>query len=257
MLPHISLITLTEFVYPIEITKENIGSLTQRARQIKRKNMISLFLTATVFSITAMLFTFGLLSSIPYLPQTFNAKSEIETIGLIIGFVIIVIEFLVFVLFDLIETLINKALKLSYRESVFSSCILIANNLYSKNFYAAGNETEMFITSLLGFKRRNGREFGKEINLLSNGKKPFKRMLTFSEIDMPQLLLRFGSCIQNNDDALAYLFLKAILKETKEYGEIEGVFGKLERYVTSYKGITGLVISIITILLALRGAGLL
>jgi hypothetical protein len=203
-----------------------------------------------------MLSTFGLLYAIPYLPQTFNVRTEIESIGLIIGFVLIFVEFLVLVLFDLIEVLISKALKFSYRESVFSSCILIADNLYSKNRDEACDETEMFVTALLGFKRRGGRAFASEINLLSNGKKPFRRMLTFSEIGIPELLLRFGACVQNKDDPLAYLFLKSLLKETKRYGKIEGIFKKLERFVTSYKGLTALIISIITIVIALLGKGL-
>jgi hypothetical protein len=48
-----------------------------------------------------------------------------------------------------------------------------------------------------------------------------------------------------------------LLKETKRYGTMEGVFRKFERIVTSYKGLTALIISLVTIIVALLGKGLL
>lgn len=248
---------MTKFAYPEEINKQNIKSLTKRASQIKQKAMLSIYSTSLIFSLIAMLSTFGLLYTIPYLPGAFNVTSEIEASGLIIGFVILYIEFLVFVLFDLIEMNITKILKLSYRECVLSSCILIADSLYSKNLYSARSETNMFVTSLLGFKRTTGKEFKSEINTLSNGKKSFRRMITFSEIGIPELLLRFGTCIETKDDPLAYLFLEALIKEAKHYGEMDGLLRRVERFLTSYKGLTALIISVITIVIALIGKGIL
>jgi hypothetical protein len=248
---------LSENPYPKEITKENIGSFTERARSIKRKSIASMLVSAISFSTIAMLSAFGLLYLLPYLPQTFNVHTTTETILLIVGFIAVYVEFLVLILFNFVESWVNKALKLSYREAVLSSCILIADGLYSKDIIRARRETDMFITALLGFKRTSGHVFTTEINILSNGKNQLRKMLTLSENQVPELFIRFGTCVKEKDDPLAYLFLKALLKEIQRYGKIEGTFRKLENIVTSYKGLTALIISIVTIVIALLGKGLL
>jgi hypothetical protein len=249
-------ISLSEYNYPKEVTKDNIGNLLERARLIKRKNTVSMFLTSFIVSIITIPVLFGFLFLGTYVAEVWYPTSPIQALITVIAFLLLFGEFLLFFLLDFVEYLINKGLKLNYRESVFASCILISNFLYSKKTEAAKKEVNGLIPALLGLKRTSGREYTEEINSLSNGKRQLKRMLSFSENKVPELFLSFGASVYFNDDPMAYLFLKSLLKEIKHYGKIEGPFRKLENLVTSYKGLTALFLSIVGIIIAILGKGI-
>lgn len=141
---------------------------------------------------------------------------------LILALSLLVLEFVIFVLFELVERVINKLLKVDYRESLLAYCILVANYSFKGEADRAGKQVNGFIMSLLGIKRTVGREYTKEINHLANGRKQLRRMLKFSGEKNPELLLNFGCSIYWDCHPMAFLYLKQIIHNAEEYGKLEG-----------------------------------
>jgi hypothetical protein len=237
---------LSEYCYPKEITEDNIESTLKRAKDIKGKTTASFILTGFVFSIIAVFLLFGFFFLDAYIINVLNPTSIFQGLLLFVVFLMLFGEFLVLILFDFVEKIINRVIKLEFRESVLASCILIANCLYKNERAKAKNEIEGFMAALLGLKRTTGKAYSREISFLSDGRKQIRRMLSFSEGSIP-----------NNDDPMAYLLLKGLVKKTEEYGKIEGFFKQIENYVKSYKGIIALIMSVATIIIGLLGKGVL
>jgi hypothetical protein len=248
---------LSEYCYPKEITEDNIESTLKRAKDIKGKTTASFILTGFVFSIIAVFLLFGFFFLDAYIINVLNPTSIFQGLLLFVVFLMLFGEFLVLILFDFVEKIINRVIKLEFRESVLASCILIANCLYKNERAKAKNEIEGFMAALLGLKRTTGKAYSREISFLSDGRKQIRRMLSFSEGSIPELFLCFGTNIYNNDDPMAYLLLKGLVKKTEEYGKIEGFFKQIENYVKSYKGIIALIMSVATIIIGLLGKGVL
>jgi hypothetical protein len=247
---------LSKYNYPKEITKDNIEQSKERAKLIKRKTSISVFLTSFFYGLIAILLIYSSPFFINFLIQSVPQISQEVAIATVLVVFVLIIQFTVLFLFDFIEFLINKVLKLDYRESVLASCVLISSYLFTSERKKATKEVDSFVVSILGLKRTTGRAYSKEINLVSKGTSQIRRMFSFSEENIGELLLRFGTSLYYNDDPMAFLFLSKFIDETQKYGKIEGLLKRLESIVKSYKGIIALILSVATIVATLWSRGI-
>jgi hypothetical protein len=244
---------MSTYKYPKEINIDDLSNLAEHAKKIKRKATISLLSTTMIYGIVAMLLGPFFLFLTEYLPRSFPNMPQEELFISILLLFALVLELLLLFLFNFIELGINRLLKLKYRESVLAECILIASFLVKGERRRAISEVDMLITSAWILRRTSGRMYAEEISLLSNGKRQIKRMLLFSEEKIPQIFYGFGLTLVNNDDPMAYRFLKQILKEANKYGKLAGTLETIEDTLKSVKGIIALISSIVVIIATLWG----
>lgn len=238
---------MSKFDYPKEITKDNIKQTLDRAISIKKKTEWAVGISVFLFTTLGILIFLGTFYGLIDFLAHSNASSLNGLFALVFGLASISL-FLIFIFQELIEKATNKTLKLDYRESVLVSCIIMSNYLFSGERIKAKKELSSFIIAILGLGRTTGRAYSDEITLLSNGRKQLRRMLSFSEEEIPQLLLNFGTNLYNNNDPMAYVSIQKMINETQKYGKPEGTFTRLENQVKSFRGIITLILSIATII---------
>jgi len=250
--------------YPKEITKENLPQLVKRAKKIKRKGNIVLFVTSLIYGAVSwlagpvLLFLSGQLVIVSYTPETMPSSIEL-TIAIVITFFVLYLAFLFFFLWFL-EYIGRRVAKLRYSELVFYEAVLIVNCLNQGNRTDAVKEVDGFISSLLIYQSPAGRDsrvmrYAPEIKTLKVGKSQVKRMLLFSTENISELFASFGLAFINSDDPTAYRYLQYILSEARKYGKLEGWLDKIRGQVTTLQIILvsisiaiGIAVSVATIL---------
>jgi hypothetical protein len=87
--------------------------------------------------------------------------------------------------------------------------------------------------------------------MLISGRNQIKRMLLFSEEKSSDIFTGFGLALVNKEDPKAYSYIKQIIDEAQKYGKLEGRFSRLSAGMEKYPTVVTLILSIITLILAI------
>jgi len=252
---------MTETDYPSEVTENNLKQLNERAVQIKKRkrwltfSSLILYLVIGVFSMIAILFIV-VLSVLLIVPEFPNVTSLVLISVL---FTVIVFPY-IFSLLDLIERGLIKIFKLPrHDETIFAECFIVADQLATNKRKDAIKEVFPLVRSLRDFVKGSDfrrRIYAREFKLLISGKRQIRRMFLFSEDRIPELLRSFGLALVRKEDTIAFAFLKQILPEVEEYGELKegfGMFIAVEKYPTLISLVFSLISLAVTLYLLLSG----
>jgi hypothetical protein len=243
---------LSEKDYPLEISSENLNDLLPKAKNITKKADVSLFITTFLYTGGAALFLMLFILASRYLGSIQLTQDTLMTYeSILLMGLIVFLEVYFLALFDWIEYYVNKALKFNYREAAFAYCILISHKMLNGKRKAACKEVNGFIVTMLGVKRTTGKEFCREVNLLSQGRRQIKKAITLSEENLSGLLLRFGTSLYTEDNPMAYLYLKQFIHKIEEFEKIEGSLQRIDNQIRNLKGIIAVIGTIVTILVGL------
>lgn len=251
---------MSETKYPKEVTKDNIQQLKEKAIKIKRKafwSMISTIALYGIISLVSMPFIFFyvgvfLLEVLPEMPsETF--------FGIFLVVFVIVFWVFLYLLLNLIELVLNKAFKFpSHEERIFAQCFLITYYLNRNERIKAVKEVDDFISHLSVFCKDifnypKRKLYAPEFNLLINGKDQIRRMIFFSEGNIPEILINFGLALVHNDNPKAYSSLKQLIAEAQKYGKLKRRLSRILARMEKYNVIVTWVLLLIPIILGVLG----
>jgi hypothetical protein len=255
---------MKKYNYPSEITEENFEKLVERSKEISSKasNTFGLAFIASI----AIFIGFAALY-LPYYQPYLSSVSNSQTWAWIsITTAIGVSLFLALFVIERLNILLRRIFNLlfsfypSAEEFIFAQCIITAN-LYAKkenwasivryrSMYLFEEFSRFMIYDVLNFRRKF---YAKEFTSLANGQTQIGRMLLFSEGKVKELFSNFAICLVNNDDPMAYLYLQHLIKEVENYGKLEGLVGRIESQIKSWRGIVALIGAIVTIIGTIAG----
>jgi hypothetical protein len=242
-----------KYVYPKEVTESNFPQLSERAKRLVR-NVWVLELLKLVFVIISMFIIVYILAPIIYSP--FLGESLLSLPSAVLLIVDALISSLIIssvIAFWYIERL-DSVLRFIFRfprndEMVFAECFIIANFLTRNNRLGALRRAESFTTSLSLFTKDyfnpRRRVYADEFQMLESGKRQIERMLLFSEEKVSGLFANLGLALVTGNDTMAYFFLRLLVRETQQYGELQGRLSRILSQVTRYEVI---IVSLLTIL---------
>ncbi len=238
-----------KYQYPIEITEENNDALWKRAKELNlsywKLPIVSLITSIGIFSIFLLWF---LIPFIDWLKTIQLTKEQFAYIAL--GLSALFSAIFAFGFASKWEAIVRKVRIGKYgfpssEEMIFAECFIMARFLDENEREKALNRVKYFLDyhlssipqDVLNEKRRSYRD---EVEALVRGKNSFKRMLLFSEESVPCLLRNFGLALVRGDDPLAHIYLKQIIRITKNYGKLEGRFERILSQINRNTVIFGL-----------------
>lgn len=252
---------MTAQEYPNEITKDNLPKLVENAKKNKRKGDCVMWSTSIIYSVVGIVVLFFGFPLWGYFVLAISPPmSSTEAFWTILVSFIVVYQMILILLLFSIESVLNRAFRLSYEEWIFGECVLIADYVRNNRKREAISEVDNLssaIRGLLGNSRRNSRNkmLSNELKTLENGNKSVKRMILFSTQDLMGMFERFALAFIHSRDADSFFTVKDIINEARLFGEMKSLtqraLGRLERYPTVVYVVWTIVSTVISIILAI------
>jgi hypothetical protein len=150
----------------------------------------------------------------------------------------------------------------SSEEFVFAQCVLTAT-LFDRNPKAnwahAVRNRSLFLSEefsrFIKYDIQNFRRkfYADEFKLLGSGETQIGRMLLFSRGKKKELLTNFAMSLVNNDDPMAFSYLKELIRENEEYGKLEILSQRIENELKKLKSVVALIGGIVIIVATIVG----
>lgn len=247
---------MSTYRYPNKVTDNNSKELFDRAEDILKKKRKVDFVAILALVVVMAAFVIPI---VYYLQPVFSNTNE-ETVA--ISATLMSIGFSLFFATVVLQTLRVYTRRFSVyakhypkpEEYIFAECMTIAHRLLehkcydSRWFYSnktatyqvssLSEELLFFSRDLLNIRRKF---YSPEFCSLARGTNQIERMLVFSRLKIPSLLMRFALALVNNDDQRAYRYLKQIIHETEQYGKLESLSRRIENQLRSWIGIVSLI----------------